>query len=143
LQKRPSRATYGRQGFLDPHKLPCYLTGWGTSTDYWCLYPSQSNNIKVLMDRESVDARERLIWIICGECAECAQFPLPGPTRTFNRTSRFESFLPLSGVRRKVTGFSWDLVVPSASTLGPNASAYPSWYRGYLPLSPAGSIEND
>jgi hypothetical protein len=110
LQKRPSRATYGRQGFLDPHKLPCYLTGWGTSTDYWCLYPSQSNNIKVLMDRESVDARERLIWIICGECAECAQFPLPGPTRTFNRTSRFESFLPLSGVRRKVTGFSWDLV---------------------------------
>jgi hypothetical protein len=33
LRKRPSRATYGRQGFLDPHKLSCYLTGWGTWTD--------------------------------------------------------------------------------------------------------------
>jgi hypothetical protein len=111
LQKRPSWATYGRQGFLDPHKHPCYLTGWGTSTNYRCLYPSQSNNMDVYVDLESVDAREWLIWIICGECAECARFPLPEPTRTFNRTSRFESFWALSGVRRKVTGFSWDLVM--------------------------------
>ena len=48
--------------------------------------------MKVFMDRESVDARKRLIWIICGECAECAQFSLPGPTRAFNRISRFETF---------------------------------------------------